>query len=113
MSSPIQGVTPPDAGGLDPASSARTDKTAATATQAAAPDVAAIATDTANVAQTQSLLQMIDTVAGAIPTVNNDRVDALRQAIANGSYQIDPQNVAKQLTDIERFLRGNGPLTTS
>ena len=62
------------------------------------------AVDSANVDQTQSLLQTINAAADATPSVNQAQIAALRAAIGNGTYQIDPQNIAKQLMNSDQAL---------
>lgn len=42
----------------------------------------------------------------ATPVVDSDRVAALREAIANGSYQIDPQRIADGLLAQDRAALG-------
>jgi len=104
MADPIQGVTGTDAAGVAPASGATANQgPGGTAAQGVAPPAAS---DTANVAQVQGLLDMINQVAATIPAVDPQRVAELRQAIADGSYRVDPHSAAKQLADIERYLAG-------
>jgi negative regulator of flagellin synthesis FlgM len=62
--------------------------------------------DSANVAQTQSLLDTIGATVGAVPTVNQDQVSAIRQTIANGTYRVDPQQVARQILNSDQSLVG-------
>jgi negative regulator of flagellin synthesis FlgM len=49
---------------------------------------------------------LIQTVA-EVPQVDQARVDVLRQALADGSYQVDPNAVADKLLAFEGML-GNG-----
>ena len=42
-----------------------------------------------------------------LPAVNPTNVAAVRQSLAEGSYQIDPQRIADKLLGLERAL-GNG-----
>jgi len=104
MADPIQGVSGSNAANIAPASGATANQQTGSAPAAATG--AAPAADTANVAQVKTLLDMISQVAATIPTVDPGRVAQLRQAIADGSYQIDPQSTAKQLAQIESFLSG-------
>ena len=47
-------------------------------------------------------LQDLQAAVAATPVVNSDRVAALREAIANGSYPIDPQRIADGLLAQDR-----------
>jgi negative regulator of flagellin synthesis FlgM len=105
MTDPISGVAgAAEAPGIHPSAGPKTG-------QASGIPGAPIAagTDSADVAQTQSLLETINATAAAVPTVNQDRVSAVRTAIAQGSYQVNPQNIAKQMLQSEQDLSGLAP----
>ncbi len=51
-------------------------------------------------------LQDMQSAVAATPVVDGRRVAALREAIANGSYQIDPQRVADGLLAQDRAALG-------
>ncbi len=51
-------------------------------------------------------LQELQSAVAATPVVDGNRVAALREAIANGSYQIDPQRIADGLLAHERAALG-------
>ena len=103
MTDPIQGLLGSDAAsGIKPSTETKSGQTAAGTTAGAG----GTGTDSANVGETQSLLQTINAAAAAVPTVNQDRVDALKEAIAHGTYQVDPQQVAKGLLTSEAALGG-------
>jgi negative regulator of flagellin synthesis FlgM len=61
-----------------------------------------------SVALTEGARQMQDLQAAvaATPVVDTDRVAALREAIANGSYRIDPQRIADGLLAQDRATLG-------
>jgi negative regulator of flagellin synthesis FlgM len=105
MTDPIRGILGPGetAGILSPGG-AKTGQAAGGAASAGG----AAAADSANVSQTQSLLETINATVAAVPTVNQNQVAALRHAIANGSYQINPQQVAKQILSSEQALIAPG-----
>jgi negative regulator of flagellin synthesis FlgM len=103
MTDAIRGVVGTGgAAGINPSGGTKTGQT----TSAAAPTSASGGSDSANVSQTQSLLETINATAAAIPIVNQGQVSAIRQAIANGTYQVDPQQVAKQLLNSDQALVG-------
>lgn len=51
-------------------------------------------------------LQDLQSAVAATPVVDSDRVAALREAIANGSYPIDPQRIADGLLAQDRAALG-------
>ena len=51
-------------------------------------------------ARADRLNQLVD-IAKSAPDVNQSRVDALKNAIANGDYQVDAENVAANMLGIE------------
>lgn len=79
-----------------PANSA-SDKTQGVSVNSSAVDTVSL-TDTAT--QLQSLQQ---TLADA-PVVDNDRVSALKAAIAEGSYNVDPAELANNMINFEQQL---------
>lgn len=68
---------------------------------------AAASTDTVQLTGTAALLQKLDAQIAAQPVVDVQRVEAIRQQIANGTYQIDPQRVADKLIRAETALHGS------
>jgi len=79
-----------------PANSA-SDKTQGVAVNSSSVDTVSL-TDTAT--QLQSLQQ---TLADA-PVVDNDRVSAIKAAIAEGSYSVDPAELANNMINFEQQL---------
>ena len=51
-------------------------------------------------------LQDLQSAVAATPVVDNSRVAALREAITNGSYRIDPQRIADGLLAQDRAAVG-------
>ena len=112
MTDPIRGVTGAgEIAGINPSAGAKTGAAATDGTAAPLPGGADSAADSANVGQTQSLLETINATVAAVPTVNQGQVSALRHAIANGTYQVNAQEVAKQLLNSEQAL--TSPTTTA
>ncbi|HEY1794547.1 MAG TPA: flagellar biosynthesis anti-sigma factor FlgM [Stellaceae bacterium] len=71
------------------------------ANDGAASQTAAPATDQADVGQTQALLAQIIQAANNAPGVDETKVNALQQAIQNGTYQVDPMTIAKKLMGLD------------
>jgi len=85
------------------AGAARDNQPTANASPAAgvrqAGDVVAL-TDTANA------VQQAERALAKEPAVDSARVEKIRAAIADGSYEIDPQRIADKLVDMEASLSG-------
>jgi negative regulator of flagellin synthesis FlgM len=101
MPDPINGVTTntpniPLGVGNTGQSSATQATDDGTATQIVAP-----ATDQADVGQTEALLTQILQAANSAPGVDDTRVNALQQAIQNGTYQVDSMAIAKKLMGLD------------
>jgi flagellar biosynthesis anti-sigma factor FlgM len=64
--------------------------------------------DSADVGQTQALLQTITAAAAGVPTIDQNRVASLQQALASGTYQPDPQAIAQKLIETESALGPSG-----
>jgi negative regulator of flagellin synthesis FlgM len=111
MPDPIRGVSTPDP--ITPASTAAgatgaaqtTDAAAAAAASAAAPP-----TDQADVGQTEALLQTILDAANNTPGIDQAKVSELQQAIASGTYQVNPQSIAQKIVELEAQLGTAGQL---
>jgi len=63
---------------------------AADTTKAGAPD----AEDVAHLSSGSDAVQKLKTQLDALPDVRQQRVDALKQAISDGTYKISPQRIA-------------------
>ena len=51
-----------------------------------------------------SIGKYLSTAAGESAPVNRERVDAIRESLANGSYEIDSRRVAEKLISLESGL---------
>jgi len=60
--------------------------------------------DTVSLTETSAQLRSIESSLAALPVVDTQRVEAIKQAIADGSYQVDAQTVADKLIDFEAIL---------
>lgn len=64
----------------------------------------AAASDTVNITQTaQQLSEMHDAMA-TIPVVDTQRVQEVRAAIENGTYEVRPERIAEKLLSLEEKL---------
>lgn len=102
---PISGVTNPIvADATAPGTSAAGGAKTATPPAGAA---AVASTDTGEVSHAQTLLTAINTMAQNIPSVDQNRVDQIRAAIAQGKLSVNAQNIAQRLMEIEAQLGGS------
>ncbi len=60
--------------------------------------------DSVNLTTDARQIQDLQSAVTATPTVDSGRVTALREAIANGSYPIDPQRIADALIAQDRAV---------
>jgi negative regulator of flagellin synthesis FlgM len=68
------------------------------------PEAAASQGDAVDITSTASLLAHLQRSLSAQPAVDNNKVDAIRKAVENGTYSVDPAKVAAGLTRSERTL---------
>lgn len=109
MPDPIRGVdgsnpitpTSPNSAGQAGATNAA-DAAANTAVDNAV--VPAAGADSADVGQTEALLQNIIQAASSTPGIDQTKVADLQQAIASGAYQSNPQSIAQKLVELESLL---------
>jgi negative regulator of flagellin synthesis FlgM len=101
MPDPINsvGTTGPITPAASEAGATSTAGAAVTQTAASTPSA-----DLVDVAQTEALLQSIVQAANAVPGVDQAKVNELKQAIASGSYQANPQALAQKLVELEALL---------
>ncbi|RME35285.1 MAG: flagellar biosynthesis anti-sigma factor FlgM [Gammaproteobacteria bacterium] len=64
--------------------------------------------DSVNLTPTASRLQAVRDRIEQTPEVDQQRVDTLRRAIADGTYQPDAQRVADKLVQFEALMQGGG-----
>jgi negative regulator of flagellin synthesis FlgM len=111
MPDPIRGVdTPnpvtPTTAPTTAGAAQSTDNANATGTSG----TTAPAADLADVGQTEALLQNIIQVASNTPGIDQSKVAELQQAIASGSYQVNPDSIAQKLVELEGQLGTAGQL---
>jgi flagellar biosynthesis anti-sigma factor FlgM len=103
MADPVQGISRSDsAGALSPTS-------AGVSAPAAQTNVVAggSSNDLSDVSKTEGLLQTMAQAAANVATVDEARVSALRDAIAGGTFQPDPQQIALKMAQWETALAGD------
>ena len=97
-----QGFTP-----VDVAGGTRRTNTAQTAegqTSQSAGGTSANTGDTVELTSSAVLLNRLEEIIANSPIVDQQRVDAIKQAISSGSYEINHQSIADQLIRLEREL---------
>lgn len=62
--------------------------------------------DTVSLTDAANLLKKLEKSLDALPVVDTQRTEALRRAIADGTYQVDPQRVADKLLAFDTMLHG-------
>ena len=62
-------------------------------------------TDTVSLSDNGVQLGKNDHTTAAAPVVDTQRVEELRKAISNGSYEVDPVKVADKLMQFESMLK--------
>jgi negative regulator of flagellin synthesis FlgM len=60
--------------------------------------------DTVELTASAQLLSRLDELVSSSPVFDQNRVEAIRQAIKSGKYEIDYQSVADQLLELEREI---------
>ena len=60
--------------------------------------------DTVNLTRSGLLLGRLEELVASSPAVNNERVDAIRQALASGAYEVDAQSLASKILQFEKDL---------
>ncbi|MCG5535726.1 flagellar biosynthesis anti-sigma factor FlgM [Ectothiorhodospira mobilis] len=60
--------------------------------------------DKVTLTETARRLSDLEQSATAQPEVNSERVEALRQAIAEGRYEVDARAVAEKIMNAERMI---------
>ncbi len=62
-------------------------------------------TDTVSLSDSAVRLGEIGNSVAALPVVDTEKVEAIKQAINDGSYQVDPMKVAEKLMQFESMLK--------
>jgi negative regulator of flagellin synthesis FlgM len=62
--------------------------------------------DRVNLTASARQLQALTASLAEVPVVNDARVAELRQVLAEGGYEVNPERIAEKLLDMERALSG-------
>jgi negative regulator of flagellin synthesis FlgM len=74
----------------------------------APPPAGAATVDSADVARAEALLAAIATSAQGVPNINEAQIAELQRAIQSGTYQVNPQQIAQKIMEIEQLLAAKG-----
>jgi negative regulator of flagellin synthesis FlgM len=96
-----QGFRPSDTAGARRSEGAKSAAGGPTGHRAEAADKPA-AGDTVRITQSGLLMSKLEELVQSTPVVDSERVAALKDAIASGSYEVDDQRVADRLLKFER-----------
>lgn len=64
--------------------------------------------DTVSISSNAAQLEKLDNTAVASPVVDTQRVEQVKQAISNGSFEVDPAKIADKLMQFESILKPKG-----
>lgn len=104
MSTKIDAYTPPS---LRPvATGASVSRAGASGGAEAKPVGAVAAADSVSLTGNARELQKLAQATGSTPSQDSSRVDRIRQAVSNGSYQVDSKAVAAKLARLEFAFGG-------
>ncbi len=96
-----QGFRPADTAGTRRSEAAKAPSSQGQS-RAGAADSSATAGETVSITQSGMLLSKLEELVQSAPVVDADRVAALKDAIASGTYEIDDQRIADNLLRFER-----------
>lgn len=93
-----------DLGGTAASSTHRTASTPPRASTNTAQDATEQPQKEVQITSTASLLSDLQRSLATQPAVDQNRVDSIRNALANGTYKVDSNKIASNLIDSERAL---------
>ncbi len=64
--------------------------------------------DTVSLSDSARQLGKLENTVSASPVIDTQRVEAVKQAIQNGEYEVDPVKVASKLMQFESMLKPEG-----
>lgn len=104
---PINNVT-----GFSTAQSQRSSEGSKVEVARAEPSVAqqetgsSAAVDSVSLTDTAARLQKLESSIAELPVVDAERVERIRNAIASGEYEVNPERIADKLLDLDDKLHG-------
>jgi negative regulator of flagellin synthesis FlgM len=60
--------------------------------------------DTVSLTGTAAKLRQLEAALSELPVADNERIEGVKRAVANGTYEIDPHRIAAKMLDFERSL---------
>jgi negative regulator of flagellin synthesis FlgM len=60
--------------------------------------------DTVSLTDTAARLRQMENTLAQLPVVDNQRVEEIRRAIAEGTFEVDPKRVAEKMVGLEKEL---------
>merc|ERR1712054_113565 len=60
--------------------------------------------DTVSLTSTGTTMQALEDKVSDAPVVNQERIDAIRDALQKGEYPFNPERIAEKMIDMERLL---------
>ena len=60
--------------------------------------------DTVSLTSTGTTMQALEDKVSEAPVVNQERIEAIRDALQKGEYPFNPQRIAEKMIDMERLL---------
>lgn len=60
--------------------------------------------DTVSLTGTAAKLRQLEAALSELPVADNERIDNVKRAVTNGTYEIDPHRIAAKMLDFERSL---------
>lgn len=60
--------------------------------------------DTVSLTGTAAKLRQLEAALSELPVADNERIDSVKRAVTNGTYEIDPHRIAAKMLDFERSL---------
>ena len=102
MSIEINGLNSPRTQGSDP--SQASSQAEATGSQTPQPAETSRPADTVKLTDAAQQLNRLESQIREQPVVDAQRVDQVRQAVEDGTYQVDARGVAQKLMQFEAYL---------
>jgi negative regulator of flagellin synthesis FlgM len=99
-----QGLRPADTAGTRRSEAAKPSSQGQV--RATAADKSAGASDTVKITPSGLLMSKLEELVQSTPIVDRDRVAAIKDALASGTYEIDDQRVADKVLRFERNVLG-------